>query len=110
MALGYLVILMVLYFIVTLLGSIFLFLFKSSKLEKFTFYFMGLWGMYLAYQSAISLPTNYVGSQILAWGFGFLSVVGILIRLKATTKKGFFIAKLIVTVSAIFGFLSLFVL
>ena len=108
MALGILLIMFVSVSVISVLGVLIMFLSKSTKVKKAAFYAMSIWGMVLAVLSATSLPQNYIGEQVTAWSAGVLSVIGLLVHVKAKNKNQRLIAYLLVTVSIIVGILKLF--
>lgn len=108
MALGILMIVFIVMSVVSILGLIMLYMVKSEKAAKGTFYAMAIWGLIVAVLSAISFPGNWMPHQLIAWGFGFLSVAGIIVNI-ATKHAGKCIpAYLLVTASVIGGVLGFF--
>lgn len=108
MALGILTILFICMSIISGLGILLLYLIKEEKKKKIIFYSLSVWGIIIAVFSATSLPTNYVGSQLVSWGIGVLSIIGIIVYLKAKTKLQYQVAYLLTTASVVFGMLKLF--
>lgn len=106
MALGVLAIIFVVMVVVSGVGLAFLYLLKNNKWKNGLFYFLALWGMGIAAMSVSSLPSNYTGEQIVAWGFGFLAVVAIIIKIMKPEKTT--LANLLVTLSIICGMVKLF--
>ena len=84
MALGYLLILSVFILVLSILGISLLFFLKNSKLKNVVFYFLVIWSILIAYLNATSLPTNYIVQQIIAWLFGSISIIAIIIKVKKT--------------------------
>ena len=82
MALGYLLILSVFILVLSILGISLLFFLKNSKLKNVVFYFLVIWSILIAYLNATSLPTNYIVQQIIAWLFGSISIIAIIIKVK----------------------------
>lgn len=109
MALGILMILFVGMSVISILGLLLMYLLKGERAKAVVFYIMAVWGMAVSAMSAVSLPGNYTGQQILAWGFGFLSAAGLLVHLSARDKSRRMAAYLLVTVSVIGGVLKMFV-
>lgn len=108
MALGILLIAFMVMCVVSGVGFALLFLLRDERMKKIIFYILAVWGMGIAALGAMSLPSNYVPAQLLSWGFGFLSVVGILVHLKAKSKTQLGIAYLLVLVSIVLGMMKLF--
>ncbi|MDA3730876.1 hypothetical protein PBV87_05100 [Niameybacter massiliensis] len=88
------------------LSITFLFLSKKPQVQNIFFYIAAVLGMFIAFLSATSLPSNYIGEIIVSWGFGILAVAGIIVKVKNPQKAK--IAKYLVTVSVILGLLKLF--
>lgn len=109
MALGLLMILFVGMSVISIVGLLLMYLLKGERAKAFAFYVMAVWGMGVAALSATSLPSNFTGHQILAWGLGFLSVAGLLVHIGSKNKSGRMTAYLLVTVSVICGVLKMFV-
>lgn len=109
MALGYLMILFVGVTVVSGLGLAFLYLTKNEQVKKILFYVLAVWGMLIAAYTAISLPTNWAGQQVLTWAIGFLSVIGIVVHVKANSPAKYLAARLLVTVSIILGIVRMFI-
>lgn len=108
MALGLLMILFIGMSVISGLGILFLYLIKDAQRKKRAFYLLAVWGMIIAVISATSLPTNYLVSQLVAWGFGLLSVIGLLVHVKAKSQSQYNAAYLIVTISVVAGMIKLF--
>ena len=106
MALGYLLIFFIVMAVVSGLGLAFLYLLKNEKIKNGLFYFLAIWAMGIAYINATSLPSNYLGEQLIAWAFGFLSVLAIIIKIKKLEKP--MIAHLLVTASILCSMTDLF--
>ncbi|GAA0118220.1 hypothetical protein ACV3P7_00220 [Clostridium perfringens] len=82
MALVFLLVLSVFILVVGILGISLLFFLKNRKLKNVVFYFLVIWSMLIACLNATSLPTNYIGQQIIAWLFGSISIIAIIIKVK----------------------------
>lgn len=106
MALAYLFILFIVMAVVSGLGLAFLYLFKNEKIKNGLFYFLAVWSMGITYMNVTSLPTNYLGEQLIAWAFGFLAVLALIIKIKKPEKTMF--AHLLVTASILCGMTDLF--
>lgn len=108
MALGVLMILFIGMSVISGLGILFLYLIKDAQRKKSVFYLLAVWGMIIAVMSATSLPSNFLVSQFIAWSIGLLSVVGLLVHVKAKTKSQYNVAYLLVTISVVAGMIKLF--
>ncbi len=108
MALGIMLIMFIVMCVVSGVGFGLLFLLKNEKAKKIVFYFLSVWGMGIAVLGASSLPSNYVPSQMISWGFGILSVVGLLVHVKAKSKTQYGVAYLLVLVSIVLGIMKLY--
>lgn len=93
----------------SILGLLLMYLLKNEKAKAVLFYCMSVWGMAVSAISATSLPSNYTAAQIIAWAIGFLSVIGLIIHIRAKSKSQFHAAYILVTISVIAGILNLFV-
>lgn len=109
MALGLYLILFMGLSVISILGILLLFLTKNETRKKGIFYFLALWGMLIAVLSATSLPTNFLTSQLIAWAFGFLSIVGLVIHYRAKEKARFYTAYALVSASCVLGILYMFI-
>ncbi len=108
MALGILLIAFIVMCVVSGVGFALLLLLKNEKAKKMIFYFLAFWGMGIAVIGAMSLPSNYVPSQLLSWGFGFLSVAGLLVHIRAKSKSQYGVAYLLVFASIVLSIMKLF--
>ena len=108
MALGLLMILFIGMSVISGLGILFLYLIKDAQRKKRVLYLLAVWGMIIAVMSATSLPSNFLASQFIAWSIGLLSVVGLLVHVKAKTKSQYNVAYLLVTISVVAGMIKLF--
>ena len=109
MALGLLLVLFMVMSIISVMGLVLLFLLKGEKGQKAVFYFMAVWGMVIAWMTANSYPTNYIKEQLIAWGFGALAVIGLLVKICGKSEKSFLTAKVLAAASVILGMVTLFV-
>lgn len=108
MALGLYLILFISMSVISGLGILFLYLTKEEKKKRVIFYLLSVWGMFIAFYSARSLPMNYMWSQLISWGIGLLSVIGIIVYMKAKTNLQKQVAYLLSTVSVVVGVIKLF--
>ncbi|GAB6169570.1 hypothetical protein JCM1393_20300 [Clostridium carnis] len=106
MALGYLFILFIFMTVVSLLGVFLLYFLKNKTGKNIIFYGLVIWSMLIAYLNATSLPTNFLVEQFIAWGFGFVSIIAIIIKVKNPEKTT--IPYILVTASTLIGLYTLF--
>ncbi len=106
MALGYLLTLFIFILVVSVLGISLIFILKNQKIKNVLFYFLAIWSMFIAYLNATSLPTNYMVQQIIAWLFGFISIIAIIIKIKKTEETN--IPYILVTISILLEIFMMF--
>ena len=92
--------------VVSILGISLLFFLKNRKLKNVVFYFLVIWSIFIAYLNAIGLPTNYIVQQIIAWLFGAISIIAIIIKVKKTGETN--IPYILVTISVLLGIFMMF--
>ena len=110
MALGLLLVLFMVMSIISVMGLVLLFLLKGEKGQKAVFYFMAVWGMVIAWMTANSYPTNYIKEQLIAWAFGALAVIALLVQICGKSERSFLTAKVLVAASVVLGMVALFVI
>lgn len=110
MALGLLLVLFMVMSIISMMGLVLLFLLKGEKGQKAVFYFMAVWGMVIAWMTANSYPTNYIKEQLIAWAFGALAVIALLVQIFGKSERSFLTAKVLVAASVVLGMVALFVI
>ena len=96
--------------LVSVVGIILLYAVKNEKFKKGMFYFLAIWGMIVAYCSVLSTPEYMLGSVIISWALGGLSVVALLIQLCMKKEKRFQIARVLVTISVVAGMIDCFMI
>lgn len=106
MALGYLLILFIVLAVVSGLGVSLLYLIKNQKAKNIIFYFLGAWSMLIAFLNATGQPSNFLLEQIIAWAFGFLAIIAIIIKIRKPEKTTLIYS--IMTASVLFGLADLF--
>lgn len=106
MALVFLLVLSVFILVVGILGISLLFFLKNRKLKNVVFYFLVIWSMLIACLNATSLPTNYIVQQIMAWLFGAISIIAIIIKVKKIGETN--IPYILVTISVLLGIFMMF--
>ena len=105
MALGLLLVLFMVMSIISVMGLVLLFLLKGEKGQKAVFYFM-----VIAWMTANSYPTNYIKEQLIAWAFGALAVIALLVQICGKSERSFLTAKVLVAASVVLGMVALFVI
>ena len=106
MALRLLLILFIVISVVSGLGISLLFLCKSSKVKNIIFYFLAAWSMFIAFINATSLPSNYLGEQLIAWIFGLLAIITIIIKIKKPERIS--LTYILIVYSVLLGLVDLF--
>ena len=96
-----LVVLFVLCIVVSILGAILLFFIRNRKIQNAVFFALSCWSFFISYVNAISIPMVYMGQQMLAWIFGFLSAAALLLRYAGKKESRFVISNILVTVSIV---------
>lgn len=109
MALGLLLVLFMVMSIISVIGLVLLFLLKGEKKQKAVFYFMSVWGMIIAWMTVNSYPTNYIKEQLIAWAFGALAVVALLVQICGRSESSFLTAKVLTTASVVLGMVALII-
>ena len=89
-------------------GTYLMYLLKNERAKAAAFYCMAIWGMAVAAMGAVSLPVNFTAARLAAWAFGFLSVIALIIHVRAKSKAQYMTAYVLVTVSVIAGILKIF--
>lgn len=92
--------------IISIVGILALYLLKENR--KGILYFLTIWGVILAGIKATSLPSNYISSQIIAWGIGALSIIGVLLYMTAKSEKQLTVSYALVTISVVANLINLF--
>lgn len=109
MALGLLLVLFMIMSIISVMGLVLLFLLKGEKRQKAVFYFMAVWGMVIAWMTANSYPTNYIKEQLIAWAFGALAVIALLVQICGRSERSFLTAKVLAAASVVLGMVALII-
>lgn len=110
MALGVYFILFIVITVISLLGIVFLFLAKNESVKSKLFYFLAVWGMAISVLNATSMPSNFLVSQIICWCFGFISLAGLFLHIKASARNQYLVAYILVTISIVGSILKMFIL
>ena len=106
MALGFLFLLFVGMSILAIVGIVLLFVVKKNNTNDVLLVLMTAYSMSIAYLNATAQPTNFVGTQILAWVVGLVAIIGTAITL--LTRKHLLISKILVSGSVILGIYFLY--
>lgn len=109
MAIGEIVILFITITITVIsgLGIIFLFLIKNETAKKIVFYILSIWGIFISLINITSLPNNDIKNKILCLSIASLSLIGIVIHIKAKNKLLYNIAYIFTIGSIGLGILKL---
>lgn len=92
--------------ILAIIGTVLLFLVKKGKTVDMLLVLMTAYSISIAFLNAVSLPMNFVSSQILAWVVGLVAVIGTGIRF--ITKKQLIVSKILVVGSVALGIYLLY--
>ncbi|MDU4751687.1 MAG: hypothetical protein E6X86_11765 [Clostridium butyricum] len=106
MALGFLFLLFVGMSILAIVGIVLLFVVKKNNTNYVLLVLMTAYSMSIAFLNATAQPTNFVGTQILAWVVGLVAIIGTAITL--LTRKHLLISKILVSGSVILGIYFLY--
>ena len=106
MALGFLFLLFVGMSILAIVGIVLLFVVKKNNTNDVLLVLMTAYSMSIAFLNATAQPTNFVGTQILAWVVGLIAIIGTAITL--LTRKHLLISKILVSGSVILGIYFLY--
>lgn len=92
--------------ILAIVGIVLLFVVKKNNTNDVLLVLMTAYSMSIAFLNATAQPTNFVGTQILAWVVGLVAIIGTAITL--LTRKHLLISKILVSVSVIIGIYFLY--
>lgn len=106
MALGFLFLLFVGMSILAIVGIVLLFVVKKNNTNNVLLVLMTAYSMSIAFLNATAQPTNFVGTQILAWVVGLVAIIGTAITL--LTRKHLLISKILISGSVIIGIYFLY--
>lgn len=106
MALVFLFLLFIGMSILAIVGIVLLFVVKKNNTNDVLLVLMTAYSMSIAFLNATAQPTNFVGTQILAWVVGLVAIIGTAITL--LTRKHLLISKILVSVSVIIGIYFLY--
>ncbi|MGG7147509.1 hypothetical protein ACQPVA_11955 [Clostridium butyricum] len=106
MALGFLFLLFVGMSILAIVGIVLLFVVKKNNTNNVLLVLMTAYSMSIAFLNATAQPTNFVGTQILAWVVGLVAIIGTAITL--LTRKHLLISKILISGSVILGIYFLY--
>lgn len=94
----------------SILGLLLMYLLKNEKAKAVLFYCMSVWGMVISALGATSLPSNLTADRVIAWAVGFLSVIGLILHIRAKSGPLLTAAYVLVTISVIGGLLNIFII
>ena len=103
-----LVVLFVACIVVSIFGAILLFFIRNKKVQNGIFFALSCWAFFISYLNAISIPMIYMGQQMLAWVFGFLSAAALLFRYAGKKESRYTASNILVTVSIVSSALGVF--
>ena len=108
MAIGILFLMFVVMGIISIVGSVLLFILKGEKANNILLVLMTAYSIIIAFISSTAQPSNYVSQQIISWIIAFVAVAGT--AYKFITKKQSVISNLMVAASVLggIGYLFLF--
>lgn len=96
--------------IISIAAVALMYLGKNEKLKKGLFYFLGGWGVVVAW-CGILITGGYVFSEGLpAMVFGVLSIIALLIQRISKKENKFQIARVLVTISVVAGMINCFII
>lgn len=110
MALGILLIGFIGMSAISILGLLLMYLLKNKRAKAIVFYCMAVWSMVITAISAVSLPSNYTVSRLITWGFGFLSVIALILHVRSRSKSLYMVSYILVTISVIAGIVKMYLL
>ena len=110
MALGILALTYLIVIAASVFGVLAMFLPKNEKAKKIVCFAMAIWGMVIAAANAFSYPSNWIMPQALSLGFGFVAIVGLVVRILSKNKKQIMFAKLLTIASVAGGVFVLMVI
>lgn len=96
--------------VVSVVGVVLMYLAKNEKLKKGIFYFLCIWGMVITWCNILTIPEMLVGTMLLAFGLGALSVIALLIQLCLKKENKFTVARILVTISVVAGMIDCFLI
>lgn len=88
------------------LGITFLYVSKNPKTKNTLFYLLMALSMFITFLNVTSLPSNYVMQKIIALGLGLISLIALIVKLKASQKTS--VSNLLVAASVLSGLIYLF--
>ena len=103
-----LVLLFVACIVVSILGAVLLFFVHNRRIQNTVFFALSCWAFFISYINAISIPMLYMGQQMLAWIFGFLSAAALLIRYAGNAEKRYTVSNILVTISILSSSIGVF--
>ena len=106
MALGYLMLLFVGMSIVSIVGTVLLFVLKGKHASDITMVAMTFYALVIAYLNATAQPINFITQQVITWLIGLIAVVGCILYF--AKKSSVPLAKGLVAISVAAGIAYLF--
>ena len=108
--LGALVITFFVMSIISIIGVVLLFLSKNEKLKNGMLYFLGIWGVIIAYCGIISTPIYMDGKILITLVGGVLGIVGVLIQLFSKKENKFQLSRILVSIAVVTGMFNCFLI
>lgn len=103
-----LVVLFIACIVVSILGTILLFFVQHQKIQNKIFFALACWAFFISYLNAISIPILYMGQQMIAWIFGFLAAIALLIRYAGKQEKRYMTSNILLSASVAASSLGVF--
>lgn len=79
---------------------------KKPKTKNTLFYLLMALSMFITFLNVTSLPSNYLMQKIIALGLGLISLIALIVKLKASQKTS--VSNLLVSASVLSGLIYLF--
>lgn len=108
--LAMLVILFIVMSVISILALLLLVLLKDEKKKKYVVYFLGVWGMIIAWMNVESLPSNFMDEIVRALILGALGAAALLLQICSKKKSLTITARILASVSVMAGLVTTFLL
>ena len=108
--LGMLVILFIGMSVISILALLLLLLLKDEQKKRYVVYFLGIWGMVIAWVNVSSLPETFMGEIVRALILGALGAAAILLQFCGKKKSLVITARILAVISVIAGLIAAFLL
>lgn len=94
--------------IISIISVALLYLLKNDKVKQGILYFLGVWGVVIAYCGVLITGGFAFSDGLPAILLGIVGVAGILMQLISKKEKKFEIARILVTISVMAGMINCF--